>query len=234
MLELLFARGDGWDFIRLSLTAISLAVSIAYLGIVNGSAGPLRTTVKTAAVAILTFLPLTYLSIPGAGATALVILALALGLSALGDFLLALKDQTRFFVAGLGAFLLAHVAYVATCLPLATMPSGGALTTIIFAILAAGALLTVLNPKLGRLRWPVHAYFAVIMMMVATALSIAEAPWFLGAGAVTFALSDSLIAIRRFQGPLPYNNEAVWITYIAAQFMLTAGLLKLLIPAQVV
>jgi uncharacterized membrane protein YhhN len=86
-------------------------------------------------------------------------------------------------------------------------------------------LLGILRPSLGRLRMPVYAYFAVIMTMVAAAFFVKGAPWYLGVGAVVFAVSDSLIAVRKFAKPFPGINEAVWVTYIAAQLMLTAGLL---------
>jgi uncharacterized membrane protein YhhN len=231
MLELLFNRGDGLDPWRVAIAALSLATAVAYLGVINDRAGPRRTVAKTAAIAILPALPLTYLAVPGAPVSALVTMTLALVLSALGDYFLALEDQSRFFVPGLASFLAAHVAYIAAFLPYATVASGFAPVAIIAVAMAAGILLGVLRPALGRLRWPVYAYFAVIMTMVAAAMFVKDAPWYLGAGAVIFALSDSLIAVRKFLKPFPGVNEAVWVTYIAAQFMLTAGLLVTLLAA---
>ncbi len=233
MLEMLFTRGDGLDALRVVIAVASLAVSAIYLRFVDTPPSTARTAMKTAGIATLTLLPFTYLGVVGAYTSALVVLAVALALSALGDFLLALEDQSRFFVMGLASFLAAHIAYLMAFLPRANLPGAFALTLIAIALLAAATFLAILAPKLGKLRLPVFAYFAVIMAMVASALSIAEAPWYLGAGAVIFALSDSLIAQRKFLAPFPKINEAVWVTYIAAQFMLTAGLLALLIPAQV-
>ena len=224
MLELLFGRADGLDPLRLGLVALSLAISVAYLGPMVGPASPTRTAVKTAAIATLAVLPLTYLGAPG-----VIALTLALSLSALGDYFLALENQSRFFVPGLSAFLAAHIAYLIAFLPHTGTPGWLALAAIAGAMLAAGNLLIAIAPKLGRLRLPVFAYFTVIMAMVAAALSIKAGPWYLGAGAVVFALSDSLIAVRKFLNPFPLINEAVWITYIAAQFMMTAGLLKLIV-----
>lgn len=230
MLEPLFARADGFDPLRIAIAATSLALALIYLGFLNRPASTARTVLKTLPVALLALLPATYLSVVGAFTGSLVVLMVALALSALGDFFLALKDQERFFVPGLGAFLAAHVAYLIAFLPRVSAPGAVALA---LAFAAAATLILRLAPKLGSLRIPVFAYFTVIMAMVAAALSIREAASILGAGAVIFALSDSLIAVRKFQGPIPYNNEAVWITYIAAQFMISAGLLTLLIPAQV-
>jgi uncharacterized membrane protein YhhN len=201
------------------------------MAFVNSPVSIARTAMKTTPIALLAVLPLTYLDVVGAYTGGILVLALALALSALGDFFLALKD--KYFIPGLVSFLAAHVAYLAALLPRAQMPEGAALAAIALATLAAGAFVVKLAPRLGRLRIPVFAYFAVIMAMVAAALSIREASWVLGAGAVVFALSDSLIAVRKFWTPFPAINEAVWLTYIAAQFMIAAALLALLIPAQV-
>lgn len=231
MLDQLFARGDGLDLLRIAIASGALLLSIAYVALVNCPVSTARTTLKTMPIALLALLPLTYLGVVGAYTGGIVVLALALALSALGDFFLALKD--RYFIPGLVSFLAAHVAYLAAFLPRAQLPEGAALAAIALATLAAGTLVVKLAPRLGRLRIPVFAYFAVIMAMVAAALSIREASWILGAGAVVFALSDSLIAVRKFWTPFPAINEAVWLTYIAAQFMIAAALLALLIPAQV-
>lgn len=231
MFETIFFRGDGFDVLRAAIAAASLLSAIAYLPVLSTEPSPLRTTNKTIAIGVLSLLPLTYL---GQGQDwPLVGLTLALVLSALGDLLLALKDQRRFFVPGLGSFLAAHVAYVAIFLPHTVVPDGGVLIIIALSIAASGVFVATLAPKLGKLKLPVFAYFAVIMTMVAAAWSIREASWLLGAGALVFALSDSMIALRKFMQPFPGINQAVWITYCAAQFMLTAALLALLVPAQV-
>ena len=232
MIEHLFARIDGLDALRMGIGAASLVAAVAYLPFVAAQPSPMRAALKTAAIGILSVLPLTYLDIEGVQTVVLLVLTAALALSALGDLLLALKDQQRFFVLGLVSFLGAHVAYLAAFLPQAALPSG--LATVVVAIVLAGAagLMVVLFPRLGKLKAPVAAYFAVIMAMVAAALSIPDASWILGAGAVLFALSDSLIAVRKFLRPFPGINAAVWITYCAAQFMIAAALLVLAVPAE--
>lgn len=231
MLDQLFARGDGLDALRIAIASGALLLSLVYLAFVNGHVSTVRTVLKTLPIALLAILPLTYLGVVGAYTGSLLILAAALALSALGDFFLALKD--KYFVPGLVSFLAAHVAYLVAFVPRTQMPESAALVAIVLAVVAAGAFVAKIAPRLGRMRLPVFAYFAVIMAMVAAALSIREASWMLGAGAAVFALSDSLIAVRKFWAPFPAINEAVWLTYIAAQFMIAAALLALLIPAQV-
>ncbi len=222
------------DLLRISLAALSLAASVIYLAFVSGPASPMRAGLKTFTIGVLALLPLTYASVPGAHVMGLAILSLALALSALGDLLLALKNQERFFVLGLASFLLAHVAYVAAFVPYTDVPDGGALVAIIGVVAGAGLFLRVLIPRLGKVTVPVLCYFTVIMAMVAAALTVREASWILGAGVVLFALSDSLIAVRKFLQPFARINEAVWVTYCAAQFMITAALLMLMVPAQLV
>lgn len=208
------------------IVIVSLTAAIAYLPLVEARYSPLRAAMKTLPVAALTLLPLTCLS---KAPVALALLAAALGLSALGDLLLAMKDQSRYFVRGLVAFLTAHVAYIAVFLPHAAMPDAATLAAIGAALLAASALMVWLWPSLGKMRMPVFAYFAVIMAMVAAAFAVPAAPWTLAVGAVTFAVSDSLIAVRKFAQPFPLIGIAVWITYIAAQFMIVHGVLTLLL-----
>lgn len=211
---------EAWPGILIVI--VSLSAAIAYLPLVEARYSLLRAAMKTLPVAALTLLPLTYLSKAPVG---LALLAAALGLSALGDLLLAVEDQSRYFVRGLVAFLTAHVAYIAVFLPHATMPDAATLAAIGAALLAASALMVWLWPSLGKMRIPVFAYFAVIMAMVAAAFTVPAAPWTLAVGAVTFAVSDSLIAVRKFAQPFPLIGIAVWITYIAAQFMIVHGVL---------
>ena len=231
MFEHLFARQDGLDALRTAIATASLTSALVYLPFVAKPSSPLRTAIKTFTIGILTLLPLTYLG--GGPDMALTVLAIALGLSALGDFFLALKRQEHFFIPGLGSFLAAHIAYLLVFVPRAVIPQGWTLVAVLGTVMAAGAMITWLAPSLGRLRGPVFAYFAIIMAMVAAALSMPEAPWVLGAGAVLFAISDSLIAVRKFKRQLPYINSAIWVTYCAAQFMIVAGLLAVLVPAGV-
>lgn len=228
MLEHLFDRNNGLDAWRLVIVGTSLAVSLIYLAFADRPSSPIRTALKTAAVGSLALLPWTYLGT--SGANPLFVLSLALALSALGDFFLALKDQQRFFLYGLGTFLAAHVVYLAAFLPHASVPGGGALVAIIATLAAATAFLIVLAPRLGKMKLPVIAYFTIIMAMTAAAWSIPNASWILGAGAVIFAVSDSLIAQRKFLKPFRGHHAAVWITYIAAQFMMTAAFLHFIVP----
>lgn len=153
-------------------------------------------------------------------------LVTALLCSALGDFLLALPTLSFSFVGGLGAFLLAHLAYLRLLVPLAgdTRPH---------RLLACGAMLGVAGtmlgrfwPNLGTLAVPVTAYVGVLAAMVCSAL-VARLPTPLAAlGALCFAASDLMIGIARFLVPFESFQLGIWWTYAAAQVLLVAGLVS--------
>jgi uncharacterized membrane protein YhhN len=150
-------------------------------------------------------------------------------LHALGDALLL--GTGRWFLAGLGAFLLGHVAYAATFAELATRvapdaPPTPALLTLAAMGAAIAALLAWMGPRLGRMRAPVIAYMVTISVMVAAAVQASAAlaqPW-LAVAAVAFALSDVLVARNRFVAPSPWNRYVGLPMYYVAQAMFGAQL----------
>lgn len=142
-----------------------------------------------------------------------------LGLSLIGDLLLETgPDQ---FLPGLFAFLLAHVAYAAAYLSVTrTLSAARGLPFLVLAVGAGG----VLWPGLGGLAWPVMAYIAVICTMTwrSTAMLGASgldprAQWAALAGALMFAASDLLLAIRLFVQPVPAGGYAVMLLYWGGQ-----------------
>ena len=153
-------------------------------------------------------------------------LVTALVCSAIGDFLLAVPALSFSFVGGLGAFLLAHLAYLRLLVPLA-----GDLRP--HRLIACGALLGVAGtmlgrfwPNLGTLAVPVSLYVGVLAAMACSAL-VARLPTPLAAlGAVCFAASDMMIGIARFLVPFETFALGIWWTYAAAQVLLVAGIVS--------
>jgi len=158
----------------------------------------------------------------------LVVIALIASLA--GDiFLMLPRDR---FVAGLGSFLLAQVLYaVAFSLP----GSSGRAYLIAAAVVVAAALpagLRVVNALAkanhSELIAPVMVYFVAISAMVISAL--ASGNILAGVGAVTFLISDSLIAEDRFvksrlvQNPAA-TRVAIMVTYYLAQIAIVLSLL---------
>jgi uncharacterized membrane protein YhhN len=162
------------------------------------------------------------------------LLTAALALSALGDLALAQEDDDRFFLAGLGAFLAAHIAYVAL------FATGSAGLAILLAepwrLAAALAICTFGIIMLVRL-WPaldsamrpaVLAYMLAIVAMGVTAFTT-QSPAVI-VGAVLFIASDAILAAERFllSADAPQRTvtgPAIWITYIAAQIVIVLGVL---------
>jgi uncharacterized membrane protein YhhN len=58
--------------------------------------------------------------------------------------------------------------------------------------------------------------------MVTVAFSVKETGLVLGLGAALFAFSDSMIAVRKFLQPFRGVNETIWISYVVAQYVMTA------------
>ena len=78
------------------------------------------------------------------------------------------------------------------------------------------------------MKLPVGAYLTVILVMVLSALAIPEAAPILGLGAILFMFSDSIIALDKFRGPVPWRGVLVWTTYYGGQVLMALPLLVLL------
>jgi uncharacterized membrane protein YhhN len=149
----------------------------------------------------------------------------ALACSLAGDVLLMLPSDR--FVAGLSAFLVAHLCYLGGLWSSGPSAAALALAALVVAVPIvpfAHRILRSVRAADPALVAPVALYIVVISAMVATAL--ASGSWFAGIGAVLFAGSDSLIAWSRFVGPVPWSPVAIMVTYHLGQ----AGLVLSLLP----
>ncbi len=138
-------------------------------------------------------------------------------LSAAGDVLL-LASSRRGFLAGLAAFLLAHLAYAAAFWPAAS-PSPWIAAAI---ALASAAVLRWLWPHLGSMRLPVVAYCAVIGVMLWLALGVGSPG--IRLGGLLFWLSDLFVARDRFVRAGPANRLAGLPLYYAGQYLIALAI----------
>lgn len=146
-------------------------------------------------------------------------------LSLAGDVFLMLEE--RWFVAGLGSFLVAHVLYVIAMSRLDLDPVGatGALVLVVVAWFGAGRRIVAgAAARQPALRIPVLAYIGVISVMVVTADATRQ-PWLIAA-AVAFYVSDALLGTNRFVGERSWMPVAVMVTYHVAQFSFVVFLLS--------
>lgn len=165
-------------------------------------------------------------------------LMLAIIFSCAGDTLLMLQStDEKFFMFGLGAFLVAQVFYIFAYRQHQSSDTTNELQGLqkiryAFPIVLSGTgLAVILYGKLGDLKLPVLVYATVLTVMVLTALfrfgktSSASFALVFG-GAILFMISDSLIAINKFLDPLPQSGFWIMTTYIAAQYLIVTGLSK--------
>jgi uncharacterized membrane protein YhhN len=149
-------------------------------------------------------------------------------LGAIGDVAL-LRPGKRAFLAGLGAFLLGHLAYVIGIAQLESPVRWFADAGWLAALPIAGGLvvLAVLWRRLGALRLPVIAYVGAIVAMVIAAVAAYRAgvlpspqrEW-LAMGAVLFFVSDLAVARDRFVGRAFANKLWGLPAYYAAQILI--------------
>jgi uncharacterized membrane protein YhhN len=177
-----------------------------------------------------------YLNTRNASTSSIRLVGAGLSFSWLGDVILLFSDRSElFFAAGLGAFLIAHVFYIAAYIRSVRGAPGEAFFRrrpgwlLPFLLLFAG-LCGLLYPALGPLGIPVFAYTATILLMAVFALNrkdrVSEASFYpIFVGALLFILSDSLLALDKFLVPLPYSGVLVMATYIAAQYLIVEGVI---------
>lgn len=140
---------------------------------------------------------------------------------ATGDVLLE-----RDFIAGLVAFLVGHLVYLVAFVAIDRRPSPG--TAGLVAVWISG-LLVVVWDGLGDMTVPVVTYAVVIGVMMWRAGSLLgsqlprPASVATALGAVSFGVSDSLIALDRFAGAVPHAAWWVMSTYWVAQALIARG-----------
>jgi len=143
----------------------------------------------------------------------------ALVLSAIGDVALLGRSSTL-FLAGLGSFLLGHVAYV-VAFGVRGVDRGPTAIAIAALAIAAAVVIRWLWPHLpSSMQPPVAAYAGVISLMVAMAIGTVarDTDWRILAAAVAFYCSDLAVARDRFVAPGPINRLWGLPLYYAAQF----------------
>ncbi len=162
----------------------------------------------------------------------------AIFFSFLGDSLL-MYDQVAeiYFMAGLGAFLVAQLCYLMAYRQHRSNETANASLNVqrvrlAFPVVLAGTgLVFVLYPRLGALQIPVMLYALVLVLMVLSALGRLGRTenasfWMVFSGAVFFMVSDSLLAINKFLHPINGGGFWIMLTYIGAQYLIITGLIK--------
>ncbi|MBD9729603.1 lysoplasmalogenase [Streptomyces caniscabiei] len=144
-----------------------------------------------------------------------------------GDVLL-LSDAEPAFLAGMGSFAAGHVCYLVLFAgPTGPGRSGQPAYRVAYGLAYALALVVAvvsLWPGLpAELRLPVACYSALLTTMAWAAARLGPVA---GLGGALFVVSDMLIATGVAEWPQPPRPD-LWImlTYLAAQYLLTRGVL---------
>jgi uncharacterized membrane protein YhhN len=167
-------------------------------------------------------------ALAGAGDTASgrwLLLALVLGL--VGDVML-LEDSEGRFVAGLSAFLLGHLAFVASFVAAGQdRPGWGwfGLAVLSTSLAVGRGILPGARAQGGAaLAAAVAAYMLVIGAMAVTGWATGLV--LVGVGVSLFVVSDTVLALGRFVEPKPWTRPVTMLTYHGAQALIVAGLLS--------
>jgi alkenylglycerophosphocholine/alkenylglycerophosphoethanolamine hydrolase len=154
--------------------------------------------------------------------------------SLLGDVILMLNP--RFFMAGVGAFLLAHVSYLIGFNQQPAPFSMGVMVIAVFVGISASRVFRLIRP--GIMRVPrgkrflsaAFTYGATLTLMLLSALLTLFRPdWdikaalFAASGAILFFTSDTILAYDRFVNKLKHGQSFVHLTYHLAQVGLILG-----------
>ncbi|MEO1252387.1 MAG: lysoplasmalogenase [Pseudomonadota bacterium] len=154
------------------------------------------------------------------------LLIAGLVLCALGDGLL-IPRREAFFLAGMGAFGLGHLAYAGAFLSYnASLKPSLFIGAVVMTVMATATLRMVWS-GLGAFRGPVIVYMAVITAMALASLAATPAAgghdWVIVAGAFGFALSDVAVARDQFARPEFMNRLWGLPLYYGSQLLLAAS-----------
>lgn len=224
---------------RSRTTGMLLAIfAIAAIGYFVGAAlGLAWVTWITKPVPVLCLIPLAFLWSPTRNRYT-VFLAIGFVFSVCGDILLMFPESGAgsessidFFMFGLIAFLIGHLFYAVAFSLKDRMGSGNrpplAPVRVVPFILFAIPTMLVLWPNLGAMAIPVLVYMLVILSMgwrasarVGFATENKSAQWAGCIGAISFILSDTIIAMNKFHEPIEGERYLIMITYWAGQLLI--------------
>jgi len=161
------------------------------------------------------------------------LILIALVFSWVGDITLQLNIiKEDFFIIGLGSFLVAQliylVAFFSTKGPNVVSRKIYLTIPVVFYCVF---ILWVLWDGLGDMMMPVTVYCVVIHVMLLAAINRKEkvnsqSYQLVLFGAILFILSDSLIAINKFEQSFELARIAIMTSYVTAQYLIAIGCVR--------
>ncbi|AKA34030.1 lysoplasmalogenase [Flagellimonas lutaonensis] len=156
-------------------------------------------------------------------------LGLGLLFSLSGDVLLMFDESSPlFFIGGLLSFLLAHLMYLSVFLKKSMFAKKSTLVYGNLLALYALAILYLILPNVGNLLPYVIVYMLVLLLLVLVAFlrkpftnSVSYRLFLFGA--LSFMVSDSLLALNKFYLAFEMAAVAIMLTYALAQLLIVLG-----------
>jgi len=150
-----------------------------------------------------------------------------------GDVLLMQKDQEKWFLFGMVAFLINQIFYIISfLLSISNITNFNA-----WGFYLLGPVLLILIfmvprfiKKAGEMKIPVVVYLvAILLMHISAILRLAEfqgLPFILVyIGSISFIFSDATIAVNKWDKEITQGRPIIMTTYLLAQFYITLGVL---------
>jgi uncharacterized membrane protein YhhN len=177
---------------------------------------------------VLPFIILFYISGAHANIDWLIVVALLCGWA--GDFFLMLKNE-KWFLYGMVAFLLNQIFFIISFLiPISDISDFNIWGLFLLGPVILTMLLTLLKyiNKTGDLKIPVLVYMAAILIMhIAAILRLAEFAGlefiFIYIGSIFFIVSDTFLALNKWDEPAKQKRIINMVTYFLAQFYIALG-----------
>ena len=162
----------------------------------------------------------------------------ALFFSWTGDVLLMFQEKNSlFFLLGLSAFLLAHIFYIVFFHRARIRENVKSnLWFLLIVVIYYSVLISILSPALNspefhKMKLPVRIYGIVISFMVMLAMHMLfiknrKAGRWMMLGALLFVVSDSVLAINKFERSFEAAGLIIMLTYGLAQLFITEGAIR--------
>lgn len=215
--------------IAMMVAGAGAVIALVYQARVNEAPGAMRSVLKTAPVALFALAA----SLAAVLADAPWLLALGLALGAVGDFALSREGEAA-FMAGLGSFALAHLAYAAVFVGVDGRLAAFDLTALRWLgvaalVIMAQSTMIWLLPHTGALRRPVAVYVAIITAMGLAALHLPPTHGLAMLGAGLFVASDLVLSVELFRMQAHSRaariaSHAVWPLYWVGQGLILSGI----------
>jgi uncharacterized membrane protein YhhN len=198
---------------------IFVAFSILFIGLLPLEPYPANFVIK--AIPSLSLAVLAFIAVSGSRGK---LLFTSLLFCAAADIALELAGG-KYFVAGLGLFLIAHIFFIITFSRDFKFQKSRVPVIVMLAVYSMMMAL-VMTPFLKEMAIPVYVYMTALTLVGVFASVRAAKNDFTLYGAIAFIVSDSVLAINKFMMPVPAADFIIMITYYLSLFLIVYGFLR--------